>query len=185
MNLPENIRSLKNVMNEEGICPENGLGKELFCFASTLMPVVNVDLLILNKKKEILLSWRDDPHCGTGWHIPGGCIRFREKASERIQKTAMSEIGTWVDFSSEPIKVFEFFSKNDRPGIKDQRERAHFISLVYLCTVPKDYFIPKEKQIPGKAGTLKWFTELPENLIQIQNCYRKIWKAIRAKILEG
>ena len=53
MNLTEIIQSLKNIMNEEGVFPEKGLGKELFCFASTLIPIVNVDLLILNKKKEI------------------------------------------------------------------------------------------------------------------------------------
>ena len=184
MNLTEIIQSLKNIMNEEGVFPEKGLGKELFCFASTLIPIVNVDLLILNKKKEILLSWRDDPHCGTGWHIPGGCIRFKEKVSERIQKTARTEIGTQVVFTAEPVRVFEIFSKNDRPGIEDQRERAHFISLVYLCNVPEDYSIPKEKQIPGKAGTLKWFAELPEDMIQFQNCYQKNWNTIRTKILE-
>lgn len=87
-------------------------------------------------------------------------------------------------FTAEPVKVFEIFSKNDRPGIEDQRERAHFISLVYLCNVPEDYSIPKEKQIPGKAGTLKCFAELPEDMIQFQNCYQKNWNTIRTKILE-
>lgn len=84
-----------------------------------------------NDKHEVLLSWRNDPHCGTGWHIPGGCIRLMETAEERIQKTALAEIGVKVLAESNPIKFYEIFSRNYREGIKDQRERAHFITLVY------------------------------------------------------
>ena len=73
MNLTRAIRCFKDAMNHEGLNPEEGLGTEVFCFASTLMPVINVDLLTINDKKEILLSWRNYPHCGTGWHVPGGC----------------------------------------------------------------------------------------------------------------
>ena len=71
MNLKQAIHCFQEAMKSEGISPEKGLGTEGFRFASTLMPVVNVDLIVINEKKEFLLSWRDDPHSGTGWHIPG------------------------------------------------------------------------------------------------------------------
>ena len=154
MSITQAIRSLKEEMEREEIFPEKGLGTECFQFASTLMPVVNVDLLITNDKHEVLLLWRNDPHCGTGWHIPGGCIRLMETAEERIQKTALAEIGVKVLAESDPIKVYEIFSRNYREGIKDQRERAHFITLVYKCRIPKEYSIPEEKKYPWKSRFL-------------------------------
>lgn len=159
------------------------LGTEGFQFASTLMPVVNVDLIVINEKKEFLLSWRDDPHCGTGWHIPGGCIRLMETAEKRLQKTALAELGTSVETSLEPIKVFEIFSRKPRKGIEDQRERAHFITLSYLCKAPKGYSIPADKSQTGTIGSLKWFSTLPENLLPVQDCYRRSWDEIKKKIM--
>ena len=184
MKLTDAINYFKAAMKSENICPENGLGTEGFQFASTLMPVINVDLLIINQQKEILLSWRNDPHCGVGWHVPGGCIRFMETAEDRIQKTALNEIGTEVECSMKPITVFEIFSKEYRDGITDQRERAHFITLVYFCKVSEQYEIPAEKAVPEVNGQLKWFKELPDDLLSVQNCYRKEWKNIKEKIME-
>ena len=103
MSITQAIRSLKEEMKCEEIFPEKGLGTECFQFASTLMPVVNVDLLITNDKHEILLSWRNDSHCGTGWHIPGGCIRLMETAAERFQKTAVGEFGVNVFAEYDPL----------------------------------------------------------------------------------
>ena len=61
----------------DGIHPEQGLGEELFLTVSSLVPIVNVDLLVYNDKGQFLLTKRDDPYCGRGWHVPGGCIRFK------------------------------------------------------------------------------------------------------------
>lgn len=184
MSITQAIKLFKKEMNQERIFPEKGLGTECFQFASTLMPVVNVDLLIVNDRHEVLLSWRDDPHCGCGWHIPGGCIRLMETAIERLQKTALTEIGIEVIAEPEPIKVYEIFSKGYRKGIEDQRERAHFITLVFKCKIPKDYMIPEEKTTPGVVGSLRWFSELPDNLLKVQDCYRRDWKNIKKKLME-
>ena len=73
--------------------PEKGLGQELFLLVSSLTPIVNVDLLVYNAKGQFLLTWRNDPHCGQGWHVPGGCVRFRESCEERIKKVAQQELG--------------------------------------------------------------------------------------------
>ena len=68
-----------------------------------------------------------------------------ETAEERLQKTALTELETSVETSLEPMKVFEIFSREYREGIEAQRERAHFITLSYLCKAPKDYSIPADK----------------------------------------
>ena len=75
----EAIIQLKNAMELENVNPTEGLPEELFVFSSTLIPLVNVDLLVTNENGQLLLSWRDDIYHGKGWHLPGGCVRLREK----------------------------------------------------------------------------------------------------------
>ena len=50
----------------------NGLPEDLFLAISGLVPLPNVDLLVLNQKKQLLLAKRCDGFFETSWHIPGG-----------------------------------------------------------------------------------------------------------------
>ena len=82
------------------------------------------------------------------------------------------------------IKVFEIFSDDYREGVKNQNERAHFITLVYVCRF-KDETMLLERQKPeyeSKPGYLKWFSELPEDLLDVQECYRESWPDISKKL---
>mgnify|MGYP001589458827 CR=1 FL=1 len=88
--------------------PAKGLPEEVFLFASRLVPLINVDLLIKNRKGETLLTWRDDSCWRPGWHIPGGVIRFRETASDRIRAVAKLELGATVSFKKTPLLLTEF-----------------------------------------------------------------------------
>ena len=71
----------------------HGLPQDVFLLISELTPLVNVDLLIHNSAGQTLLTWRADELYGPGWHIPGGIIRFKEKARDRISKVADEELG--------------------------------------------------------------------------------------------
>lgn len=158
------------------IQPELGLGEELFLQISSLVPIVNVDLLVFNDKGQFLLTKRDDPHCGKGWHVPGGCIRFKETCEDRIRKVAQKELGiSLLSIDKEPIKVFEIIEHKHRP-IENQNERAHFITLVYKCHVAETYVINNGDLTEENAGFVKWFDKLPDNLLSIQDCYREILK---------
>lgn len=176
MSVESAIECLRKAMNDDGIDAKRGLGIDLFHFASTLMPVVNVDLLVINDNHEILLSWRDDEHCGRGWHIPGGCIRLGETFYERIQKTALAELGSEVETNGTPIEVFEIFTSEYRPNISNQNERSHFVTLVFLCRLPEGYHV--EEKPENVPGCLKWFRELPHDLVNVQNCYKDKWSQI-------
>src|SRR5437763_276723 len=101
--------------------PKTGLPYELFLFISRLVPMVNVDLLV-SDRGSILLTWRDDEIHGTGWHVPGGMIRFQETISERIRATALEELGVEVSFD-ENATVEEILAP-------ERRIRGHHISLV-------------------------------------------------------
>ncbi len=168
------INELNQYLKKLQIDPQKGLGEELFLFVSSLTPIVNVDLLMYNESGQFLLTKRNDPHCGLGWHVPGGCVRFKETFEDRIKKVAKNELGI-KDFTyeKEPIKVFEIFWKEGRQ-IDNQNERAHFVTLVYRCKVDKNYVIDNKGLTEEDAGFIKWFEKLPDDFLSIQDCYREI-----------
>lgn len=160
----------------DNLHPEQGLGEELFLAVSSLVPIVNVDVLVYNSKGQFLLSKRNDPHCGRGWHVPGGCVRFKETCEERVRKVALRELGIQeVAVGKEPAKVFEIIENSHRP-IANQNERAHFITLLYICRVSDDYQIDNGNLNEEDAGYVRWFDRLPDDLLTVQNCYREFIK---------
>ena len=164
------------IISLDGINPEQGLGEELFLMVSSLVPIVNVDLLVYNTKGQFLLTWRNDAHCGEGWHVPGGCVRFKETFERRIREVAKNELGmTDFTFDKEPVKVFEIIDNRKR-NIGNQNERAHFIALPYKCYVPDSYVIDNHGRKEGDAGYIKWFDRLPDDFLHIQSCYKEIFR---------
>lgn len=161
-NLMFYIDQIKNSISD----PHIGLPEDVFEFISTVTPMVNVDLVVCDKMNQILLSWRDDEHCGTGWHIPGGIIRYKETREDRIIKTALREYGCEVTFDQDPIMVSEI--------IMPQEVRGHFICFTYRCYLPEDYKIPDNLLWDEKyssieaAGKLKWHNKNPDQWVNGQ-----------------
>lgn len=148
--------------------PMKGLPEEVFLFATKITPMINVDLIVRDKNGRILLSWRDDEHCGTGWHVPGGIIRYKENASERIEKVAELELGCKVIYSDNPVEVKEL--------INDKEYRAHFISLVYECKIDGNLDLSKQEKNKNEVGYLEWHRTFPSNMIPVHHSYKSYFK---------
>lgn len=145
--------------------PKDGLPEKIFLFASRIIPLVNVDLLIKDDIGRTLLSWRDDEYSGKGWHIPGGVIRFKETLEERIHKVAELEIGTQVKFDPIPIAISQIILKKDT--------RGHAISFLYKCSLTSRDIPKNEGLKETNVGYLKWHNSCPDNLIKVHEVYRK------------
>jgi colanic acid biosynthesis protein WcaH len=145
--------------------PRDGLPEDLFLFVSELTPMINVDLLITNHRRETLLTWREDEYYGPGWHVPGGIIRFKETAAARIAKVAQHELGVTVENEDSPILVTEIMNPT-------RETRGHFISMLYRCTLKTalsaDNAFSEESP---KNNHWRWFSAAPENLIYQQGMY--------------
>lgn len=146
--------------------PSAGLPDEVFYYISSTTPLTNVDLLIKDELGRTLLAWRNDCHAGTGWHIPGGIIRFKETIAERIHQVAMSEIGVPVDVDNKLIAINEMIHR-------DRDVRGHCISLLYNCRLDSS-FVPKNQGLTAAdAGYLQWHERCPENMLIYHDVYRK------------
>lgn len=168
------IKNAINVLRQAQINTDEGMSEELFLLISGLILLPNIDLLIINEKKQILLAWRQDEFYENSWHIPGGCMRYGESFEACIQKTANRELGMDVRWDKEPIAV-----RNVIRGINDQqcypRERGHNVAILfrcYLCHPLKNECLADTRMLQN--GTLRWFDKLPSDFMQIQHVYDDI-----------
>jgi len=153
--------------NQQEFNPEEGLPEDLFLYASSIMPLVNVDLLIKDERDRVLLAWRDDKYCGSGWHIPGGIIRYREKMIDRVKRVSLDEIGYLVSFNSEPIAVCEII-------LPDIEARSHHVSILFSCIMHSSIKLTKNIGLKEEdAGYLKWFDKCPDNLLSLHKIYKR------------
>lgn len=152
--------------------PTIDLGTELFHFVSELTPIVNVDLLVQkykNNERLTLLTWRKDEFY-SGWHFPGGVVRYKEALTSRVSEVAKIELGTSVTLMEGPVEVNEHISTS-------RNIRGHFISLLFRCTLNSepDIRLKFSQENNLENGVWQYHSRKPENLIIQQNVYSKFF----------
>lgn len=147
--------------------PQGDLPEDLFLLISRLVPIVNVDLLIKDAQNRTLLTWRDDRIYGSGWHLPGGVIRFRETAADRVREVARVELGAEVTFDPTPLWVAEI--------IDPARElRSHAVSLLYRCALTGAPLESQEYRGGRPApGMWQWHPHCPPDLLPFHRVYER------------
>jgi colanic acid biosynthesis protein WcaH len=161
MTLPDAIHTLDQLSGD----PRSGLPDDLFLFISRVTPLVNVDLLIQDAARRTLLTWRSDKDYGSGWHIPGGIIRYKEPAHDRIREVARLELGASIEFDSSPVAVME--------SIARERNRGHFISLLYRCRLTSEPDLQRRANThPPQPGKWRWHDGAPPDLLEVHNIYK-------------
>jgi ADP-ribose pyrophosphatase YjhB (NUDIX family) len=148
--------------------PRHGLPVEVFRFVSRITPLVNVDLLIQDARLRTLLTWRNDEFYGPGWHVPGGIIRLKESAADRIRACAREELGADVSSEPAPLLVSE--------DIREQETRGHHVSLLYRCRLltPPDE-ARRAASDPPSSGQWRWHDRCPPDLLPEQTRYARFF----------
>jgi colanic acid biosynthesis protein WcaH len=144
-----------------------GLPEDVFQFVSRLTPLINVDLLIRDDRGRTLLTWRDDEFFGTGWHVPGGIIRYKETAADRIRACARGELGADVSFEPTPLFVAE--------TIRQDATRGHFISLLFRCRLTSSLDEAKRGGSRPRPGGWQWHDRCPDDLLDVQRQYARFF----------
>lgn len=166
------------ILRQAKINSDDGMPTDLFLLVSSLVPLPNVDLLVVNRKNQLLLSRRNDQFYSKSWHIPGGCMRFNENFEKRIQETAKRELGCTVTFDENPLAVRNVI-RGSNGTLPHPRERGHNVAILFRCYLPDDYQIDNGGRTEDDDGYLKWFDRLPEDFLEIQHVFDdalKPWK---------
>lgn len=166
MKSDSNIQQAIETLRRATPNPSAGLLEEVFQFVSEITPLVNVDLLIKNELGQSLLSYRNDEHCGVGWHLPGGVVRVKEKFELRLKQVALREIGTELEYDPQPLAVNQLIAS-------EKSVRCHCVSILYKCFLPVSFPINNKGLHESSPGFLKWFDESPKDLLVYHEVYRK------------
>lgn len=161
-----NIKKIESEIDD----PSIGLPDDIFYFVGRVTPFINVDLLISVPDKGILLTWRDDEFTGSGWHFPGGIIRFREKIVDRVKAVALNEINIEIESAHGPLVLNEIFSNH--------KERSHFISLLYQCSLSEEELHKLENNILGNKE-INFFKYKPDNLLKWHEIYKDYFEKVK------
>lgn len=175
----EQQRAVELLRNAE-IDTDQGMPEELFLLISGLVPLANVDLLVVNQKNQVLLARRHDSFYGDSWHIPGGCMRFHESFAHRIQETAKAELGCEVMFEETPVAVRNVI-RGPNSRLLHPRERGHNVAMLFRCALPEDFQIENGSRTERDNGYLKWFDTLPEDFLSIQHVFDDVLEPWRRK----
>ncbi len=124
MKLSKELEDAVELLRNAELDARNGMTEELFWMISALVPIPNVDLLVMNERGQLLLSRRNDDFFEKSWHIPGGCLRYGEELTVRVQETAKRELGCEVEFDVEPLAVRNVL-RGDNNLQTHPKERGH------------------------------------------------------------
>jgi colanic acid biosynthesis protein WcaH len=119
------------------------------------MPVVCVDGLIVNERRQFLLVRRlNAPLKGEFW-LPGGRLHKGEKLRDGIRRKMREELGAEVEVIRDLGHFEEFFhdTAQDVPG------GFHAISVVFQLRLDS-----QEINLDEQSGEWAWFAELPPRL---------------------
>ena len=167
MDLSHAIRQIDETVGH----PHPGLlPLDLFLLVSRLVPLFTVDLWVQNERGEVLLTWRDDPYFGKGWHIPGSALRFQESIAHRLRECAREELGCEVEWNPVPMDLMEEIE----PHVRD---RGHNVSASYRCRLltPPDpaRAFDAQSSTPPQPGQWSWHPHCPEDLLPVHRVYAR------------
>lgn len=158
--------------------PRPGLSLDIFLFLTRMMPVFTVDLWITDKAGRVLLTWRDDPYFGQGWHVPGSVVRFQERIEHRLHVCAEDELGARIEYDPTPMTLVEEIQE----GV---RLRGHNVSAAYRCRLltppdparayPADPLAPSANAPRPKPDQWAWFSRCPDNLLAVHRVYERFF----------
>lgn len=144
------INEIRNLSDGTGT-----LSYDLFLFFCRFKPNLCIEIIIQDPDKGTLLTWREDEVFGSGWHIPGGVIRYKETLEDRLKATAESELNA-------NLLTYEYVET--RELILDSvKERQHEVVMIYRCTIDSDTALDSKK--------MKWFKEMPVDIIEVHKGY--------------
>ncbi len=121
------------------------LSDEDYQYIFSRVPRLCIDLVIHSSASGVLLLKRKQkPYIGS-WHIPGGCVKFRESIADAANRIALAEIGETVNILG-CLGYMEFhYDKGDLV-------EAHSVSLALDTSIS---FPRTQEEIPGQ-----WFNSI-------------------------
>ncbi|MBN1952624.1 MAG: GDP-mannose mannosyl hydrolase [Bacteroidales bacterium] len=135
------------------------LSKKDFLHIVKHTPLISIDLILENKKGEVLLGWRSNLPAKDRWFVPGGRIRKDEKFQDAFSRIVREETG--MDKTMEEAEfygVYQHFYPGENfaaePGIG-----THYIVVAFRLRLEQNL-----NRLPKDQHTDYWWAPVEELL---------------------
>lgn len=128
------------------------LSQKIFLQTFKYVPRVAIDVLIKNKKGEILLTKRLSPPFVNFWHMPGSYLLRGETINGCIKRITKDELG--IDLNGQDAELLGVFEDLDKDP------RGHVIDIVYGTLVSSEI----QLKPLGETKELNFFKQLPKKI---------------------
>ncbi|MBI2326687.1 NUDIX domain-containing protein [Candidatus Curtissbacteria bacterium] len=117
------------------------------------VPRVSINLLIIDDKRQVLLTKRNIPPFKGFWHFPGSFIQKNERITDCQKRVARDELGLELDKKPELSLLGAFDDLDGDP-------RGHTVDLLYAVKINDSSRIKTTKQ----TSEVKFFKKLPKKI---------------------
>lgn len=115
-------------------------------------PLVSIDLIVKNKKDEVLLGLRKNAPAKGTWFVPGGRIGKNETLQEAFKRIANNELKLKLALKDAKfLGIFEHFYKNEN-RFEKKGLGTHYLVLAYIVKVSKKHLSKNDQH-----SIYKWF----------------------------
>ena len=131
-----------------------------FCVKN--FPIISVDLIIKNKKSEILMGKRINNPAKNFYFVPGGRILKNESIDDAIERISLNELGhLYKRNDTKFINFFEHFYANS--FWKNESFSTHYVVMAFLINCDED----DNFNLKNQHEDLKWFSKKDRRNIKI------------------
>tara|TARA_Y100001980_G_C14507704_1_gene283258 strand:+ start:804 stop:1286 length:483 start_codon:yes stop_codon:yes gene_type:complete len=100
-----------------------------FTNALSMLPVVSIDLIISDKKGNVLLGKRENRPARGSWFVPGGRIRRMENFEDAFKRISESELG--MQYSLVDVSFFGIFEHMYEDSAFSDVVGSHYVSIAF------------------------------------------------------
>lgn len=124
------------------------------------IPRLTVELILKTKEGVLLTKRAIEPYIGR-WHIPGGTVYYKETLQDAVKRVAIDELGIRV-------KVKKFLGFIYYPNLIQDQGWDWPIGAAFDLAKTKGKYMINEQ-----GGELKFFSEVPKNIVPSQGEFLK------------
>lgn len=106
---------------------------DLFKLAIEHLPLFAMDMLVINKRHEILLGKRVNPPAKGYWFVPGGRVFKNEQLADAFKRITKSELG--FELSYNKAKLLGIYDHFYPDSVISESISTHYINATHVIEV--------------------------------------------------
>lgn len=142
--------------------PKGWISQEDFSRAVSALPLVSVDVVLVNERNEILLGLRNNRPAKGYWFTPGSRVRKGEPLTEAIRRVWQEELGQL----DTPLPKFELMGAWDHfytDSAFSSIIPTHYVNLPHLVRLKRGHKVDLRK-LPSEQHSLWNWVKLSDAL---------------------